>query len=179
MSKKVNFLILAMGTLALSSCGKNDFNGRYTGYETVTPNAQNSQLGYNSYMYGVGNQSYPVTLELREDDDQVRGSYRLHDGSTGDFRASASGADKLNNIRLTITQMGTGQVQGGNMPQWNTLPSVSMSYCNLYTGELKASNNGRRIEGTLVSQTTQQGQSQFYTGFAAPCTNKQITLDRD
>ena len=190
MSKKVSLLALGFVTLAFSSCGRNDFNGRYTGFETTVANPATAQpqqqqpgtnpvnTGWNNNaIWGVGafgaNQSYPVTLELREDNDQVRGNYRLADGSFGDFRASAAGADRLTNVRLTITQVGTGQVNGGGVPQFNVAPTYSMSFCNLYTGELRATNRGRRIEGTLNSQNTNN------QVFATPCFNKQISLDRD
>lgn len=136
-------VMVALAAVALSACGKNDFNGTYTGYET----ASGTQSGY-----GMG--ATPVTLNLKQNDEFVTGTYTaqssMYTGGqsqsvTGQFSASAQNSDKLDNVQLIVSQSGYGG--------YNGYPTGSGSGYygsgQIYSGSLSASDDGRRLQGTL------------------------------
>lgn len=178
-TKKIVMLVTAsiLG-LGLSGCGKDNYNGSYSGTEIKMPQSatQTGQTQYPQQNY-YQQQSYRgVTAELSHDGEIVTGTYTVtqqanqygyqqpgmtNTSGTGTgvtetyrFEANASGSDQLTAVRLIPMTSGYG---GG---------------CVL-EGSLAAVQDGRRLSGTL--NPTQTGGQTYYQQNCAPT---QITLDR-
>jgi len=147
--------MVAFAALAFTGCGKNDFNGTYTGYETQSAGSVGGTVG------NYGGYATPVTLQLKQEDDFVTGSYSAQSSysggqsMTGQFTASAKDADKLTNVQLVLSySSGAGGYpnQGyGSYPNYNTGGSF-------YSGELSSQNDGRSLSGTLNMMGGYSGQ---------------------
>lgn len=136
-------MMVALAAVALSACGKNDFNGTYTGYETQSGSTGGMGMGYPT----------PVTLNLKQNDEYVTGTYTSQaqfqggQSMTGQFSASAKSSDKLDNVQLIMTASG-GQWNGG-------MPGNGMG--SFFSGSLSSQDDGRRLTGTLNQMGGMQG----------------------
>lgn len=176
MSTKTILKVVAASILglALTGCGKDNYNGTYSGTEIKLPQTQ-TQTGqtsqYQNYYPQQGQQSYrAVTAELKHDDEIVTGTYTItqptsqYGGTTTTgttaaetyrFEATAGTANSLTGVRLI--PMSSGYNMGGG--------------CVL-EGSLSAVQDGRRLTGTLNPAQT------GYQSYSTTCTPTQITLDR-
>lgn len=170
-SKKLMMVIAAtvLG-LGLTGCGRDNYDGAYSGSEIKMPQAQQQgQTGQQQYMpqMPMGGQYRGVTAELRHDGDIVTGTYNAAQQQYGQtipgqtagaaetyrFEANARSANKLEGVRL--------------------IPMTSMMGAGcVLEGSLEAVENGRRLTGTL--QPANMGYQQMNTW----CFPTQITLDR-
>ncbi len=180
-AKKISMMVTAsiLG-LALTGCGKDNYNGNYSGTEIKMPATQTGQTGqtgqpgqpgyYPTNNYYNQQQSYRgVTAELHHDGEIVTGTYNITPNQYGGvqsqttsvqqetyrFEANANTANQLTGVRLI--PMSTSYYGGGG--------------CVL-EGNLTAVQDGRRITGTL-NPTNTGYQSTNYL-----CGPTQITLDR-
>ncbi len=175
-NKKILVLITAsMLGLALSGCGRDNYNGNYTGSETKIPQAgQAGQMGFPQM--GMGQQSFRgVTAALSHNGEIVTGTYTISQGvqqqnqfpgstpvavtpETYRFEANARGSNELTAVRLI--PMTTGGFNTG-----------FGAGCAL-EGTLTAVENGRRITGTLNPTAMNMNM------MSNLCFPTQITLDR-
>lgn len=142
-------LLVAASLVALSACGRGDFNGRYQGFET--------QTGSNSFMGAT-----QATMDLRQDGDLVTGTYtanRMGQSVTYQLNARAEKSDTLEGVQLF--QSNSGQGQWGQWGQWGGGMSTM---CQVLGGNLSAPDDGRQISGTLAQaggQNTQYSACSF------------------
>jgi len=180
MKKIVMVVTASILGLGLTGCGKDNYNGSYSGTEIKMPQSQTGQTGQTQNYYPQQNyyqqQSYRgVTAELSHDGEIVTGTYTItqqanqygyqqpgmtNTSGTGvtetyRFEANASGSDTLTAVRLIPMTSGYGG-----------------SACVL-EGSLAVVQDGRRLSGTL--NPTQAGGQTYYQTNCAPT---QITLDR-
>jgi hypothetical protein len=126
-------LIALFGMIALSSCGRGNYNGKYSGTETasVTNNIYQN-VGYNS-------SQNPITIELTQSGDMVTGTYYKAGQARGQFTARATTTDRLDQVQLFI---------GSN----NNFYTNDALCPGMYTGSLMASVNSESLNGTLSPQ---------------------------
>ncbi len=172
MKKKQNIILGFVAAVAvLSGCGRNDYNGTYEGYETST------QTGAaNGQVYGMNTvQPDYVTLTLSQNGETVSGNYTAkNSGVQGTFMASANSANRLDNVRLTLSQ--TNNVSNPN--GFNNFGINQGAYCpGLYTGTLTAADDARRLNGTLTmyGATTQANTGNYYNSL---CSGKTLDLSK-
>ena len=153
-----------LAAAALSSCGRNDYNGTYAGTATNGQGGMNGQQFQTTTQGQFNNfqQPFPnnnngalisqdqVTLTLNQNGEQVQGSYSSQSGETGNFYANARSSNRLDSVQLNIQQyqqQGTNDFQGGYQQMQNGFAA----YCagSFYTGNLNAPDDARQIEGTL------------------------------
>ncbi len=160
---KTNKVLLAITAMTLSfgltGCGKDNYQGTYTGYEVLGQAQTTTTTG------GTNPQYYPqagygtnmVTLTLTDSGNVVSGTYSVTSAyqttgqypqtgaaMTSQFQASAENSGSLSNVSLLKIS------QYGGQP------------C-LYTGSLSSSNHGQTINGTLNAAAT-SGQIGNYCG---------------
>ena len=146
MKNQMKVLLAVLGALAMSACGKSNFNGTYTGYET-----------------GMNGAS-PATLVLKEDGGSVTGTYTVTQtqsmfggqaggSQSGQLTASAEGKDSLTNVTLimstTTPAANNANGQPWSQPLSNNTGSMSGGF---FTGSLASANDGRQLSGTLTQQ---------------------------
>lgn len=168
--------------LALTGCGKDNYNGTYSGTEIKLPQTQTQTGQTTQYPSQYPSQYYPqqnyyqqqsyraVTAELKHDDEIVTGTYTItqptsqYGGTTTTgttaaetyrFEATAGTANSLTGVRLI--PMSSGYNMGGGCVLEGTLAAVQ---------------DGRRLSGTLNPAQT------GYQSYSTTCTPTQITLDR-
>lgn len=163
---KSNKILIAVSllALALTACGKDNYNGNYTGAEIKTPVAVSGQ----TQQYGGQSQYRQVSADLSHNGQIVTGTYNIvqpayaqsqtpmstTNQETYRFEATANSADKLEGVRL-IPMSSYGSAGG----------------CVL-EGSLQAIENGRRLTGTLNPPAAN------YQWGGSMCMPTQVTLDR-
>jgi hypothetical protein len=155
-TNKVLLTIAAMTlTAGLTGCGKDNYQGTYTGYElrlpataTGTGGTTVPQTGYTGYGYGA-QQARAVTLTLTNSGDAVTGTYTVttpaYGGTTTagipaetySFNGSSANSGSISNIMLFST---TGSYGGYSQ----------YSMC-IMQGTLSSQNHGQTITGTLTA----------------------------
>ncbi len=168
MKNQTRIILAVVGALALSACGRDRFNGTYTGFET-------SQFGGASQ----------ATLVLKENDGAVTGTYTVtgQGGTqTGQLTGSAQDSDTLNNVTLVMSATTPAANTGTNtgFPVYgNNMGSMGQGF---FTGTLASANDGRQLNGTLNSQGMGMGMTQWgNTGMNPGMTNtmgKTLSLTR-
>lgn len=180
-TKKIVMVVTAaiLG-LGLSGCGKDNYNGSYSGTEIKLPQTAQTQTGQTQPSYYPQQNYYSqqsfraVTAELSHDGELVTGTYTItqqqnqyyqQPGTTGTsgtgmqetyrFEANADSSDQLTAVRLI--PMSSGYGMGGGCVLEGTLAAVQ---------------DGRRLSGTL--NPAQMG----YQSMSNYCYPTQITLDR-
>ncbi len=162
MMKRNKILItVSFLALALTACGKNNYNGNYTGAEIKTPVAVSGQ----TQGYGGQSQYRQVSADLSHNGQIVTGTYNIVQPSYGQtqtpttgsqetyrFEANANSSDKLEAVRL--------------------IPMNSYSGGCVLEGSLSAIENGRRLTGTLNPPAAN------YQWGGSTCMPTQVTLDR-
>jgi hypothetical protein len=164
-TKKIGILLpLVVLGLGLSGCGKDNYNGTYTGTAIRTT----GQTGGNSQVPTQSNVQYQqVSANLQHNRDIVSGTFTLTmmqggmwnqnqqwnqnnmmGGESYRFEASARESDRLTDVRL--------------MPM--------NGYGCMLTGTLESIQNGRRLRGTLSPTGGQNG--------SWGCGATEVTLDR-
>lgn len=162
-TKKISVAIAAAAlVMGLSGCGKDNYQGTYTGYEI------RSQGTTGTGTTGVGySQARAVTLTLSNNGDVVTGTYQVtntntYSGNTGNtnlaqetyqFTASSEQSGQLTNVMLISTGGGYGYSQYSNC---------------LMQGSLTSQNRGQVVNGTLSAAT----------GAASNCGSLQLSLTR-
>ena len=137
---------------ALSGCGRNDYNGTFTGTVTAGQGSSASNIygnpnGYSNYNnYNAYSAADTATLKLTQNGQQVQGSYSTMNGDTGTFYASATTSSQLSNIQLNLQQY-----NGNTTTGFNTMPTGTATYCGgtYYSGNLTSTDSAREIDGTL------------------------------
>ncbi|MBC7385171.1 MAG: hypothetical protein H7301_03285 [Cryobacterium sp.] len=164
---KTNALLglTVLAAMSLSACGRSDYNGTYTGYQTsVAPAAGSTQSNYPSYQ---SQSAGVVQASLTSNGDSVTGTYNLTSsgGNTGSYYQSASSGGSY--------QLQASSVNSNSLTNVMLIPT-SQSYggCTL-TGSLTSSNGGKSLSGTL----NPLGQTQN-TGYST-CQAVQINLTRN
>lgn len=161
-TKKVMLAIAAITLAAgLSGCGRDNYQGTYTGYEMKTAAA-----GTTGYGGSYANPTSMVTLTLSNNNDLATGTYQVtpsygtgfNTGTTtpqtpGQFQASTEQSGSLTNVQLM------------------RFDTFGGSAC-LYTGSLSSANKGQTINGTLSSPSTVSG------GQMNMCPSIQLSLTR-
>jgi hypothetical protein len=152
---KTNQVLLAVASLlaiGLSGCGKENYQGTYTGYDVASASttAPTGTTGYNPNTPPVNQAPRTVTLTLSNNGDLVSGTYTaaatnqfnggystynsgFSTGATYTFSASSSTSGQLTNVTM-IPSASTG--------------GSSYSSCALQ-GSLSSSDKGQSITGTL------------------------------
>lgn len=165
MKNKTRIILAVLGALALSACGKDKFNGTYTGYETS--------------QYGGASQA---TLTLKEDKGSVTGTYTVNGqmgSQTGQFTASAQGSDTLTNVTLIMSST-TPAANNTATPYPQYGSNYGAMSQGFFTGSLASANDGRQLSGTLSQQGMGMGYGQGYnTGTPGVATaGKTLSLTR-
>jgi hypothetical protein len=147
---KMNKLVLMGLTAAavLSSCGRNDYNGTYSGTATNGANGATTNGIANNQFNNFATQD-TVTLTLNQNGEQVQGSYTSASGETGNFYANARSSNRLDSVQLNIQQYSGNNTTGNS--GFQTMPTGYGAFCAgaFYTGSLNAPDDARQIEGTL------------------------------
>jgi hypothetical protein len=166
MKNQTKILLAVIGVLALSSCGRNRFNGTFTGFET-------SQMGASQ-----------ATLVLQEDGGAVTGTYTVTGQmgtQTGQLTGSAQDADTLTNVTLVMSATAPAATTNTttNFPVvGNTMGAMGQGF---FTGNLASTNRGRQINGTLNPQNMGMGMGMTQWGNAGMMGNavgKTLNLTR-
>lgn len=182
-------LMVVMGSLALSACGKNNYNGTYTGYETSAASAaQTTNTGMQQGGYypqqNMGGGTGIVTLTLKQDGDIVSGTYATQvsnsgyntgygnagsSNGSGTFSASSQKSNSLDNVQLAITYGSVTGSAGSYSPYGNTGGTTC-----ILSGNLQSSNDGKSLSGTL----NMIGGGQQYSPYGSACSSKTLMLNR-
>jgi hypothetical protein len=173
-TKKI--LIVTFAALGLTACGKDNYNGQYTGSEVKIPQSgQTGQTGGSQYGYGYsmyGTQYSAVTANLSHNGDVVTGQYEAQN--------SMYGGGTYNQYPSSTGTTGTGQMYRfeATAKQANRLEGVRLIPLNSYSGgcilegSLEAVDDGARITGTLNPANVGYQSGMYF------CLPTQITLDR-
>ena len=167
-TKKVLMAIAAMSlTLGLMGCGKDNYQGTYTGYEiraqgtttgTTTPTS-GYNTGYNSY-----NAARAVTLTLSNNGDVVSGTYQVTQPSYGGTTTTGTyGAAE--SYQFTGSSQTSGQIS--NIMLVSTGGYSQYSNCFMQ-GTLSSQNHGQTLSGTLTAAASG----------ASNCGSLQLSLTR-
>jgi hypothetical protein len=181
-SKKILMVVAAsvLG-LSLSGCGKDNYNGQYTGSEITIPQQgqaqQQQQLPnqpptpyYPQGNYMMGQQYRQVTVNLSHNGDIVTGDYTATNTAMG---ANYPSQMPMNNGMTETYRLEATARNANRLDEVRLIPMNNMYGSNcILQGALDAVEDGARLQGTLspVNVTTQTGMSY--------CAPKQVTLDR-
>lgn len=164
--------------IGLSSCGKDSYDGNYTGYEIEVNQAANNQPQnqypnqpqnqypnqYPNYPQNGGygnNQSSVVEAKLNSSGETVTGTYTL---AANTYQYNQNSSTPIS-YQLTANSTSSGSLSNVMLIPTGNGSNMGMSSCVL-TGSLSSSNSGKTITGTL---------SPLNAGY---CKSKQITLNR-
>jgi hypothetical protein len=184
-AKKILMVVTAsvLG-LGLSGCGKDNYNGQYTGSEISIPQQgqqqqplpnqplpNQPQTPYYPQGQYMGQQYRQVTVNLSHNGDIVTGDYTATNTGMGGMNYPSqmpmnSGMNETYRLEATARS-------ANRLDEVRLIPMNNMYGSNcILQGALDAVEDGARLQGTLspVNVTTQSGM-----GYCAP---KQITLDR-
>jgi hypothetical protein len=172
MKARLALVVIGTSALALSGCGKN-YNGAYTGTETISQSNQYGQI-YQQPPTGQPGQPAPttpttapansvsqmLTMTVTEgQNNQITGTWQAGN-DTGKIQANANGSG-FDNVILTVTPGGTANgVQNGAYGNPYGSPygyaggmmypnSMVMDCGGTFTGNLTL--NGNQLTGTLTS----------------------------
>ncbi len=175
--KMMMTLAVALLGLGLSACGRDSYNGAYSGTQIRMPQQQ-QQPGQNGqqvpmpnpYM-GTTTQYSGVTADLRHDGDIVTGTYDTNPQQAGtQFQTGMAGQQET--YRFEATARTANRLEGVRLIPLNSMNSMMGGGC-VVEGTLEAIENGRRLTGTL--NPSNMG---YQTNNSWMCGPLQITLDR-
>lgn len=159
-NQKKILMAVAVAVLGLSSCGRENYNGTYTGYQMAAQTTGTSSY----YNYSMAGNS-AVTASLTSNGDSVTGTYQLTGGSSY-YNTSTS-------YQLTANSSQSGQLTAVTL-----IPTSNMynnTGCGFLTGTLTTSNKGQMITGTL----TPSGAAAYSGAQSSMCPSVQISLTRN
>lgn len=162
---KANRVLFTIATVALAmgltGCGKDKYDGTYTGYQIRLPAASPSGTPTTNYNYGTTTPASPVTVTLANNGDSVTGTYQVtmsngvgtsgyngyntgnntgynngayNAGESYQFNASSASAGSLTNVMMIPTTVAYGSLN---------------SNCGVLQGSLTSQNKGQTLSGTL------------------------------
>ena len=157
MMKTNKVLMAALATIlaaGLSGCGRDNYQGTYTGYEvrnqaTVAGQTQPTQVGYS--------QARSVSLVLTNNGDVVSGTYTVTNTNNGSYYPQQGGNTNLGQEVYQFTASSEQSNQLTNVMLFSSGSSMSTGggygysmYSNcLMQGTLQAQNKGQIVSGTL------------------------------
>jgi hypothetical protein len=186
-TKKILMVVTAsvLG-LGLSGCGKDNYDGQYTGSEIQTPQEQpqaqpqqpGSQYYPQNYNYNMQQPQYrQVTVNLSHNGDIVTGDYTAAANTMGAGMQYPQTQYPMNGMmggtetyRLEATAK-----EANRLDDVRLIPTSNNMYGSacVLQGSLAAVDDGARLQGTLspVNVSTQTSTMQL-------CLPRQVTLDR-
>lgn len=144
LNQKKILMAVAVAVLGLSSCGRDNYNGTYTGYQTASAvtTTGTPQTGYPQTGYYSQNGSGTVTASLSNNGDVVTGTYQVQPSG---YTSMGMGSQSY--------QVQANSAQSSQLSNVVLIPTTSMysaAQCGAFTGSLSSSNHGQILSGTLT-----------------------------
>jgi hypothetical protein len=156
---KTKNVLLAIAALSLSfgltGCGKDNYQGTYTGTEIRAAATTGGTTTNNNY-YGQ-NMARAVTLTLSNSGDVVSGTYQVTQSQMYGGQTGQTGYGTQESYQFTGSSSSSGQIT--NVMLISTGGYSQYSQCFMQ-GSLSSSNHGQQITGTLTSATASSSGAQ-------------------
>ncbi len=146
--------------LGLTGCGKDNYQGTYTGTEIRAAGTVGGTTTQQNYGYGQ-NMARAVTLTLSNNGDVVSGTYQVTQssmyGGTQPGQPGQTGYGTQESYQFTGSTASSGQITNVMLISTGGYSQYSMCFMQ---GSLSSSNHGQQITGTLTSATASSSGAQ-------------------